>query len=245
MLACAAAGAAVAILPFVLEYRTAVRMVETGALISTVAEIRNLELLAVQINAATARWQVVQEHSNNSVNAAKDIAERMSQEAKAFSEFLLKANDAERANLRLEVDKSRRMEGEWLQIIVRLLDHTYALYKAAERSGQPSLVEQLGRFQNACRDVVRRIGLAPVIPAAGEPFDPQWHQSPEINPQDAAGMRIVDTVATGYTYQGRMLRTALVALQEGKAPAANGHEPDAGEAIAADAGGALDEQRLL
>ena len=33
-------------LPFLLEYRTAVKMVETGAIVSTVSQIRNLEEVA-------------------------------------------------------------------------------------------------------------------------------------------------------------------------------------------------------
>ena len=54
------AGAALAVLPFLLEYRTAVRMVETGALVSTISQMQNLEQLAGHITAATAQWQGVQ-----------------------------------------------------------------------------------------------------------------------------------------------------------------------------------------
>ena len=68
---CGAGGAIIAVLPFVLEYRAAVRRVEAGMLAGTVAEIRNLEMIAAQIAAATARWQVVQEHSANSVTASR------------------------------------------------------------------------------------------------------------------------------------------------------------------------------
>jgi molecular chaperone GrpE (heat shock protein) len=212
-LSCALLGALLAVLPFLLEFRASVRLAEAGALVSTVAKMRNLELLAAQINAATARWQMVQEHSVNSVNAAKEIAQKVAVEAAAFADFLEKANDTERANLRLEVEKLRRMENEWLQIIVRLLDHTYALNKAAQRSGQTGLIEQLGRFQTSCRDVARRIGLIPLAPNSGEPFDAQWHQLAEEGAEAAAGARIADTVATGYTYQGRLLRQALVAVK--------------------------------
>jgi molecular chaperone GrpE (heat shock protein) len=212
-LLCGAAGALIAILPFLFEYRTAVKMVETGALVSTVAEIRNLELLAVQINAATARWQVVQEHSVNSVSAAKEVAESMAGEAASFRDFLQKANDGEKANLRLEVEKSRRMENDWLQVIVRMLDHTYALNKAAERTGQPGLIEQLGNFQASCRDVARRVGLVPFVPAVNEPFDAGAHQlaDSQVVPDD--GAKVGDTIATGYSYQGRLIRPALVELK--------------------------------
>jgi molecular chaperone GrpE (heat shock protein) len=244
-LSCALLGALLAILPFVLEYRAALRLSEAGALISTVAKIRNLELLAAQINAATARWQMVQEHSVNSVNAAKEITQKVAVEAAAFADFLEKSNDTERANLRLEVEKLRRMENEWLQVIVRLLDHTYALYKAAERSGQPGLIDQLGRFQNSSRDVARRIGLLPLIPGPNEPFDPQWHQPADEQMQVVAGARIVDTVATGYTYQGRLLRPALVALKTSETDELTNGSDLPAETTPDEAGDELEEKSLL
>ncbi len=210
----AAIGAVLAVLPFVLEYRAAVRMVESSGLVSTVAEIQNLELIAAQINAATARWQVVQEHSANSVAAARDIAARITTEAAGFREFLQKANDSEKANLRLEVEKLHRAEAEWVQVVVRLLDHTYALYRAAERSAQRSLVEQMGLFQNSCRDVARRVGLVPLVPAVNEVFDPQLHHLPESQPKPAVGAQIRDILATGFTYQGRLIRPAMVVLHQ-------------------------------
>ena len=66
------------------------------------------------------------------------------------------------------MDKLRKMEGDWLKVAVQILDHVFALFRAAERSGQPALIEQLGQFQNACRDAARRIGLVPFAPGAGE-----------------------------------------------------------------------------
>jgi molecular chaperone GrpE (heat shock protein) len=213
----AGAGAALAVVPFVLEYRAAARLVESSGIVATVAELQNLEIIAAQINAATARWQVVQEHSANSVTAAREIAGKMSTEAASFREFLQKANDNERATLRLEVEKLRRTEGEWLQVVVRLLDHTFALNRAAERSAQRTLIDQMGLFQNSCRDAARRMGVVPVVPAVNDHFDPQVHHVPESHPKPASGAPIGEILATGFTYQGRLIRPALVALQQASA----------------------------
>jgi molecular chaperone GrpE (heat shock protein) len=202
-----------AVLPFLLEYRTSVRMVETGAMVSTISQIQNLEELAGRITTATAQWQGVQEHSAGAINAAKEIAGRMTSEAAGFAEFLKKANDSERANLRLEVEKMRRSEGEWIQIVVRLMDHTYALYQAAVRSGKVNVIEQIDQYQNTCREVVRRVGLVPFGPAVDEPFDPQCHHSTDSQSVSMADARVRDVIATGYTYQGQMIRPALVSLQ--------------------------------
>ncbi|HWF18530.1 MAG TPA: nucleotide exchange factor GrpE [Verrucomicrobiae bacterium] len=212
-LLCGAIGAGVFILPFWLEYRAAVRMVETGAVVSTISQIQNIEELAKHIGGATSQWQGVHEHSVKTVTTAKEIADRITAEAAAFKDFLKKANDAERANLRIEIEKLRRAEGDWLQIIVRMLDHTYALNQAAARSGQPGLIEQLARFQDACRDVVRRVGLVPFVAAANERFDPKVHESHESQALSVPDAKVRETIATGYTYQGQLLRPALVSLE--------------------------------
>ena len=100
-----------------------------------------------------------------------------------------RANDSERATLRLEVEKLRRAEADWLQVLVRMLDHVYALHQGALRSGQPMLIEQVGNFQNACRDAARRVGLTPFTANEAEPFDAQRHQLIEDERHTAPGRR--------------------------------------------------------
>jgi molecular chaperone GrpE (heat shock protein) len=210
---CVVAAFAFAVAPHVLEYQTLVKLSEAGQLADTVGQINRLEETADKIQHATGIWQGVQEHSTRTVAAAKDLTERMTAEAKSFTEFMRKSNDTEKATLRLEVDKLRRAEGDWLQVLVRLMDNVYALHQAAQRSGQSNVTEQLGRFQNFCRDATRRIGLTPFEAVADEAFDKEKHQtleSPDPIPEDA---RVAETVATGYTFQGQVLRLPLVRLQ--------------------------------
>ncbi|HWX19556.1 MAG TPA: nucleotide exchange factor GrpE [Candidatus Binatia bacterium] len=209
---CVAAGAILSIVPFLLEHRAAVKLVEAGMLTSVVSQIQNLEAIAGQISGATGRWQDVQDGAEKTSAAAKGIADRMTAEAKAFTEFMQRANDTEKATLRLEAEKLRRAETEWLQVLVRLLDHTYALHSGALRSGQPNLIEQLGNFQNACREAARRVGLTPFAATPAEPFDTQRHQVLEGNGAPSAGAVVAETIASGYTFQGRLLRPALVRL---------------------------------
>jgi len=212
---CVGLGGFFSIWPYVLEYRSAAKLVETGALTSVVTQVQNLGQLAAQIGNATAQWQTVQESADKTARSAKDIAQGMSSEVKAFSEFLKNANDSERAALRLEVDKLRRVETEWLQVLVRILDHVHALNRAAAKSGQPNVAEQLGRFQNACHDAARRVGLMPFIATAQEKFDAQRHQVMDGQTKPADGAHVDETVASGYTFQGKLLRPALVRLHTG------------------------------
>jgi molecular chaperone GrpE (heat shock protein) len=220
VLACCAVAAGFGAAPFFVEYKAMVRLVEAATVVSATEQIKNLESIATQIAAATAQWQAVQEHSGKTAGTAKEIADKITAEAGAFQDFLQKANDNEKANLRLEVEKLRRGESDWLQVVVRILDHIYALHQAALRSRQPGLIEQLGHFQNACRDVARRIGLVPFAPAPGEPFDPRAHQAAETQEQPSADATVGETVATGYTFQGQLVRPALIRLQADHTPVA-------------------------
>jgi molecular chaperone GrpE (heat shock protein) len=212
---CVAVGAGCGVLPFILEYRVLTNLVMAHQLSTASSEIRNLGQFAAQISSATAQWQTVQESADKTGKSAKEIADRMTTEVNDFREFLRRANEGENSALRLEVEKLRRAESEWLQVLVRILDHVYALHQAALRSGQPALVTQIGLFQDACRDAARRVGLAPFAAASSEPFDEQRHQLIEGASKPAGGGAVDETVAAGYTFQGRMLRPALVRLRNG------------------------------
>jgi molecular chaperone GrpE (heat shock protein) len=211
---CVVGGALLGIAPFVLEYDALVKVAEAGALNTAVAQLQNLEGIANQISGATAKWQDAHEHAGKTATAAKEMAERMTSEVQAFSEFMKRANDSERATLRLEVEKLRRAEADWLQVLVRTLDHVYALHQGASQSGQPKLLEQVSNFQVACRDAARRVGLTPFTAAEGEPFNAQQHQLIEEGAKAPPEALVAETVATGYSYQGRLLRPALVRLRE-------------------------------
>lgn len=221
---CVVLAAVLGILPYLLEYRAVlkygalVKLIETSSLCAATEKIQNLESCVAQLSAASDQLQNAQVQADKTTTLAKQIAERMAQEAKGFAEFMQKANDTERATLRLEVEKLRRSEGDWLNVLVFMLDHVFALNKAAERSGQDSLIKQLAHFQAACRDAARRVGLVPVLAAPGEAFDAQKHQLPEGETTNAG--TITEVLACGFSYQGRLLRRALVRLAEGEiAPA--------------------------
>lgn len=218
-LLCVALGAALAVTPFVLEYRAWMKSQEHRALGTTAEKLQRLDAVAAQISAATNHWNMAQNEAEKTSNAAREISERMTAELKDFTQAMQHLNESEKGALRLEVEKLHRAESDWLQVLVRILDHVHALHQGAERSGQPGLIGQIGGFQNACRDAARRVGLTPFAAAAGEPFDAARHQSAEAEkpPQDAT---VSETLATGYTFQSRLLRPALVRVGAKEKPAA-------------------------
>jgi molecular chaperone GrpE (heat shock protein) len=213
LIVCAGAGAWSFLFPFLRREATAQKLDQAEVLAEAVGQIKKIELVAGQISSATAQWQGVQEYATNTADLAKGLADSMAAEAKTFTEFLQKANDSEKSHLRLEVEKLRRAEGEWLQVLTRILDHVFALSQAAARSGQPAVGEQIGSFQNACREVARRVGLIPFAANIGEALDPNSHQLLDDAVPSSANALVADTVATGYTYQGQLIRRAVVSLQ--------------------------------
>jgi molecular chaperone GrpE (heat shock protein) len=211
---CLVAGAVLGVLPFWLEYRAACRRLEAATLAEGLSHARHAEAVARRIAEATDNWQAIHDQTARTAAQAREIAERMAAEVREFTAFLQRANDAEKATLRLEVEKLRRAEGEWLQVLVWILDHVFALYTAGLRSGQPRLIEQLTQFQNHCRDAARRLGVVPFEVAPGETFQPDRHQTPDgQTPPEGAVVR--ETLATGIMFQGRLVRPAVVAVEAG------------------------------
>ena len=220
---CVFLAAILGITPYLLEYRAVIKygalmkLIETSSLTAATEKIQNLESCVAQIGAATDHLQTAQAQADKTALLAQQITERMTQEVKEFSEFMLKASDGEKATLRLEVEKLRRSEHEWLQVLVFMLDHTFALNKAAERSGQENLIKQLAHFQNSCRDAARRMGLIPILATPGEAFDAQKHQLAE---GETAGSGVISEVmASGYSFQSKLIRPVLVKLQGAEAAA--------------------------
>ena len=247
---CVALGALLGCLPFILEYRAIKKLLEINAVTTVAEQLHDFKKYSAQIAAATDQWALVQDatkgNTEKTVAAAKEIVERMTTEIREFNDFQVKLNDTEKGALRLEVEKLRRTEGEWLQVVARILDHIFALHNAAARSGQPELAEQIGQFQNACRDAARRVGLVPIGAEAGEKFDAQKHRVHGVENPPAEAV-IAETLAPGISFQGRLIRPALVRLQEAIAPAPKTSAEATTEAVAekhTDAASAEDQLSL-
>lgn len=211
------AGGVLSIIPYILEYQAAMRLAESGKLNQTVARINQLDTLASQITSASGHWQTAQELAEKTTRTAREITNRMEAETKAFEEFMRKTQDAEKSRLQLEIDKLHRAEGEWVQTTTAMLDHIFALFVAGMRSGQPNLIEQLGQFQNACRDLAHRMGLTAFMPKPNDPFNSQAHQLMDSQAEVPGGSVIAQIVATGYTYQGQLIRRAVVTVKNPQA----------------------------
>lgn len=213
LIACVGGTAGCLILPFLRRDEDEQSMAQARLLTEALNQIQRIDQVAAQIAGASNQWREFQRETNEIRDATKALASSITAESKAFSEFLQRANDGEKAHLRLEVEKQRRAETDWLQVVIHILDHVSALYRAARLSGQPGLIEQIGQFHNSCRDTARRIGLAPLTARESEPFDPKLHQLKD-NAAPGENAVVGEILATGYTFQGQLVRRTLVALKE-------------------------------
>jgi len=215
---CVALGGWLAVLPVLKEYDVAVKWAETDQLATTVAKLKDVDLLADRIAAATGQWQGVQDRATQTAELARGIVDRLSREAEAMAAAVSRTSDGEKQTMKLEVEKLRRAEGDWLQSVGRVMDHVFALHLAALKSGQPAVVDQIERFHAACREALRRVGFVPIVAAPEELFDPRKHQVAE-GPRPPEGSKIDETVAAGYLFQGQLLRPIIVKVMQ---PSAGG-----------------------
>jgi molecular chaperone GrpE (heat shock protein) len=218
--ACVVFGAVLSLIPFYLDYRAMAKALEINALGAVTEKIQKLDTISAQINAVTNRWETIQEtlkaEAEKTSTAAKQIADQMAAEGRQFTESMQKMNDSEKVALRLEVEKLHRGETEWLQVLVRILDHVFALHTAAIRTGDPKFAEPITNFQNACRDIAHRIGLTPFVAEPDEPFNAERHQVAGTDSTAPENAVVAETVGTGFTFQGQFLRPAIVRLREVK-----------------------------
>lgn len=226
IVAAVALGAWLLCRPFLREHEAAVRAGEQTNLSGTLAQIRHLEGAGQQVAGAAAQLSAAGQSLSGVEEAARELTAKISQERAAFAHFLQNVNDQEKQATRLEVEKLRRAEQEGLQVIVHLLDHTYALFQAGARSGQPGLVQQLGNFRAASLDAVRRLGLVSHEAESGTGFNPDAHETHD-GTEAVPGALISGTFACGYTFRGTPLRRIVVVTQE-SAQVAGGVSPVAG-----------------
>ncbi len=200
------------VLPFLKEFHANAELSEARELASAIDKVNSLELLLKRVENATEQWLHVEDRANEINVTSKDIAEKINAEAREFSEFLQKANDAEKNHLRLEVEKLNKSQNDWLQVMTSTLDHVFALTQAGRQSGQENLIKQLNSFQMACREVARRVGIVTHELQKDELYDSQKHQLRDPKAKSEEGAKIIGIAAQGLSFQGRLIRKTVVVI---------------------------------
>ena len=211
---CVVAGIFFSVLPFLLDYRAELKREEINEFQNVAEQLKSLTQLEEYIRHATSQWQSIQDHCLKTVEDAGQIGQTMSEESQRFSEVMQSMNVSEKEHLRVEIEKLRRSERDWLQAIVRVLDHVFSLHKAALQSGQQKLIHQISNFQHAVTDVVRRMGLVQQNAESGVLYNSELHQVLNKENEQFHEASVAETLAPGFTFQGRLVRLPLVRLVE-------------------------------
>lgn len=211
ILVCAVLGAGFAVAPFYFEYRTEAKAVEIAQLTTVAKEITKMESVAQQIADASENWASVQSSSEQTAKLAEEIASGMAATVKDHDEFMANANTEELNTLKLEVNKLRRVEADWANTLVGVLDLVYRLEQSAQASGKEQFIQTMSQFQGQCREVGRRVGLVAFEAEKGAAFDPDEHALPE-GEHAGDNATVTQTRLPGFRLQGKLVRKPLVAV---------------------------------
>jgi len=212
--AAVALGACFAAAPFYWEYRAEAKAIEVAQLTSVAKEVNKMEDVAKQITECTGHWTQAQDASGQSIVAAKEIATQIAVDAKSFTASMAELNSSKLKSLELEVEKLKRAEQDWGNIVVAQLDLIYRLRESAILSGKEQFIETMTSFQAQCRDIARRVGLTAYDAEAGETFDPEKHQLADVDAKPDKNAKVATTKLPGFKLQGRLVRKAVVALRD-------------------------------
>ncbi len=158
--------------------------------------------------------------------AAREETARVRQELESLREvYLRKLAEFDNFRKRTEREKEelQRIGGEnlirelvpVLDNFSRALQHGDDVDPAAFRLGVEMIARQL-------RESLQRQGLEPIMPA-GDPFDPEFHEAVQrVEGSEAAPGTVVDVLAQGYVFGGRLIRPALVSVAVEAAPSGDG-----------------------
>ena len=133
--------------------------------------------------------------------------------------LLRKQAEFENYKKRIERERSEYVQfasAELMRELLNALDSfDLAIHNVGKDSGgSENLLRGLDLIYKQFQDTLGRFGLK-AIEAAGQPFDPNFHQAVSTVPTDEVEENIVvDELRRGYTLNGRLLRPAMVSVSK-------------------------------
>lgn len=118
-------------------------------------------------------------------------------------------------------ERSEAMKFGWERTASEILGVVDNLERAVEhmpKDVDANLKTGIEMTVNQFRSVLEKQGVS-LIPADGQPFNPELHEAMGQEPSDLPSGSVTKTLVKGYTLHGRLLRPAKVVISTGK-PAA-------------------------
>jgi molecular chaperone GrpE len=146
--------------------------------------------------------------------------QKLVEERDSLQDRLLR-KQAEFENYRKRIERERSeyaqfASAELMRELLNALDSFDLAIRNAgkEKSAGDNMLRGLDLVYKQFQDTLGRFGLK-AIEAAGQPFDPNFHQAVSTVPTDEVEENtVVDELRRGYTLNGRLLRPAMVSVSK-------------------------------
>ena len=146
--------------------------------------------------------------------------ENLRAEKQALFEKLARAQaDYQNAQRRLEKDMDQRFRlaaGQLVRAFLPVLDNLERALDVPETADVASVVTGVRATYDQWLDVLKKNGVEPIDPAPGTPFDPTHMEALMQEPADYDAPAVTRLLAKGYTFDGRVIRPAQVAVSAPK-----------------------------
>ncbi|HEX8324590.1 MAG TPA: nucleotide exchange factor GrpE [Tepidisphaeraceae bacterium] len=147
--------------------------------------------------------------------------ENLRAEKNALYEKLARATaDFQNTRKRLEADVDTRVQYQ----LSKLIDSQLPLIDNLERAigvdpakaDAATILKGVQLVHDQWIDLLKRLGVETIVPKAGDPFDPHVHQSVMQEPSDLPPGSVTRSAQTGYSLNGKLVRSALVVVAKEK-----------------------------
>jgi molecular chaperone GrpE len=154
----------------------------------------------------------------NDVGSSGEV-ENLKAEKNALYEKLARTQaDFQNARKRLEADLETRVQYQLSKLIESQLPLIDNLERATNvepaQADAATILKGVQLVHDQWLDLLKRFGVETINPKPGDPFDPNFHQAVMQEPSDQPPGTISRAAQTGYTLNGKLVRSALVVVSK-------------------------------
>ena len=169
----------------------------------------------------TQDQDIQEEPSFGEADAGDDLAaevENLRAEKAALYEKLARVQaDYQNSQRRLEKDANQRLTlaaGQLIKAFLPVLDNLERAKDVPPTATLESVLNGVRGTYEQWIDVLKKNGVEVLAPAAGTPFDPSQMEALMQEPADYETPTVTRLLSRGYTFDGRTLRPAQVAVSQ-------------------------------
>lgn len=154
------------------------------------------------------------------VDQSSEIENLRSEKSALFEKLARAQADFQNSRRRLEADLETRVQYQTSKLIESQLPLIDNLERAINvdpaKTDTATILKGVQLVHDQWIDLLKRFGVETINPKPGEPFDPTFHQAVMQEPSDQPEGTVSRGAQTGYSLNGKLVRSALVVVSKGK-----------------------------